>query len=589
MNEMTEITRMRARSVHRILIILFLAAGPIHGSLAQQGTGAELPGSQAGLADVASGYPEHLVVFTDRELYAVNESIRFSAILKTPGGPSRALGSRVLYAELVNAAGTAMARGKFLLEESRANGSLDIPSSLRSGRYYLRSYTRWMRNFGPAAYSYLPIGIVNPYFDEAEGVPPASGKPPLSAVPGYSRMVNLSTDRPAYHAGDSVEVELSLSAGGPAQALDGCLTVVPSGAVDTSAFLFRADPGSGVSPAFQFRYYPEPGGPSLSGVVVDAGGRNPVPGVRVHMSILGMDPAYLITESDPEGKFLLQTPSRTGLQELFVVPEPRSGALVEVLIDQDFSSEDLPFSPGTLDLQPQDEQLASRLSLNMQLKETFLTDSVQNESLSARTDSLPFYGIPEISVRMDEFVSLPSMEEVVENLLPKTFIVRSGGEVHFLIKSDNPLMSMFPSLILVDHIPVFDTESILAIPPSKIRQIDVIPEVYVLGEFKFGGIISLTSVQGDLASIRLPEGSYFFDFLSFQPPRLPGRVRYAGPSKIPDTRNTLCWMEHLELFGENSQKVSFQAGSIPGDYLILFRGLSPGGEVSYGMEHIRVE
>jgi hypothetical protein len=577
------------KMAHRILIILLLAAGPIHGGLAQQGTGAERPGSQAGLADVAAGFPEHLVVFTDRDLYAVNESIRFSAFLQPTGGPSHELGSRVMYAELVNAAGTAVAQGKYLLEEDRSAGSLRIPSSLPSGMYYLRSYTRWMRNFGPAAYSYLPVRVVNPYSDEVEGSPPASGKPPLAAVPADSRGMAMTADMGVYHAGDSVEVELSLRPEGPSQVLQGCLTVVPTGAIDTSAFLFGVDPVYAESPAFQFRYYPEPGGPSLSGMVVDASDRTPVPGVRVHMSILGKDPAYFVAESDPDGKFLMNVPSRTGLQELFVVPEPPSGAPVEVLIDQDFSSEALPFGPGTLDLHPEEEKLASRLSLNMQLQETFLTDPVLDESLSAGTASLPFYGIPEISVRMDEFVSLPSMEEVVENLLPKTFLVRGGGGVHFLIKSDNPLMSMFPPLILVDHIPVFDTEAILSVPPSKIRQIDVIPEVYVLGEFKFGGIISLTSVQGDLASIRLPEGSYFFDFLSFQAPSLPKQARYAGPAKIPDTRNTLCWMENLELFGKAPQKISFQAGSVPGDYLVLFRGLSPEGDVICGMEHLRVE
>ena len=151
------------------------------------------------------------------------------------------------------------------------------------------------------------------------------------------------------------------------------------------------------------------------------------------------------------------------------------------------------------------------------------------------------------------------------------------------------MISMFPPLILIDHIPVFDMEVIMAIPPSKIDHIDVIPEVYVLGEVKYGGIISITSRQGDLASIKLPEGSYFFDYMTYQAPRIPKGARYSGPGKIPDTRNTLFWMDQVELHGDRSLKVSFPAATVPGTYNIIFRGVSPEGEIVIGLNQFTVE
>ncbi|RLD54209.1 MAG: hypothetical protein DRI97_11935, partial [Bacteroidetes bacterium] len=73
------------------------------------------------------------------------------------------------------------------------------------------------------------------------------------------------------------------------------------------------------------------------------------------------------------------------------------------------------------------------------------------------------------------------------------------------------------------------------------------------------------------------------------PPMVLQGPRYSGGSRIPDTRNTLLWMDDLELHKNTPCKVSFQAASIPGYYLILFRGVSSDGELVYGMKPFRVE
>jgi len=117
----------------------------------------------------------------------------------------------------------------------------------------------------------------------------------------------------------------------------------------------------------------------------------------------------------------------------------------------------------------------------------------------------------------------------------------------------------------------------------------VVPEVYVLGEVKFGGIISFTSLQGDLGSIKLPEGSYFFDYTAFQPSLIPQAARFSGQGKIPDTRNTLFWMDHCELPKDKSLRINFQAATVPGTYLILIRGVSSRGDIVYGLNQFKVD
>jgi hypothetical protein len=571
------------RFKYAVLLIILFAGGLISGSHAQSRY-------DSAFIEMAKSYPENLVVFTDRTLYAVNENIQFSALLQSGGKPYHGLGSTVLYAELVNSTGNSLVKGKFQITENRSTGHLGIPSSLLSGIYYLRCYTRWMRNFGSREFSYLPIRVVNPYSKDVAEISTVQGKNDLSPVRRGARLVTASTARQSYHAGEIVDVEFSLSDESIGYVPHACISVVPSGAIDPSAFMYKVNSNPERTMPFHFNFLPEIHGTTISGVVLEKSNQKPAPDTRIHFSILGEEPAYFATQSDQGGRFLINTPSRIGDQEMFVVPEYQSETPIEVRIDNDFSADLLPFDPGSLDLKKDEQALASRMSLHMQLQRAFLADlSTDSAILTLQAEHVPFYGRPEISVKMDEFVNLPNLEEVIGNLIPRTFVTRSSGDVNFMITSENPMISMFPPLILIDHIPVFDMEVIMAIPPSKIDHIDVIPEVYILGDVKYGGILSFTSRQGDLASIKLPEGSYFFDYAAYEPSLIPQGARYSGLAKIPDTRNTFFWADHLELRGNTPHHISFQAPTVPGSYVILFRGLGSDGNIVYGLNYFDVE
>lgn len=541
-------------------------------------------------AALAKKRPEKVLVFTDRSLYAVNEAIQFSATLQSVAKPFPGPGSEVLYVELVNTLGEALVKGKYLLSENRSAGHLSIPSTIPSGNYYLRAYTRWMRNFGAGDFTYIPIRVVNPFSKVVAEESSGTGEDGLNPVQKGSPEVLILAPRPTYGVGALVEIELALMESSISQIQHACLTVVPAGSIDTSAFRHHVDSKPEIPEPFQFNFLPDRNGTAISGTVVASNSGEPAPETRIHFSILGEDPAYLVATSDQDGRFLLKIPERTGNQEMFVVPEHPPDQSLEVRIDNDFTTDALPFYPGSYALQEDEQLLASRLSLQMQLQLAFLAESEPDTSIMTnRIEPVPFYGRPEISVKIDEFVSLPNMEEVIENLIPLTYVVRRGGKADFLIKSDNPMISLYRPLILIDHISVFDMDVVLALPPSKVDRIEVIPEVYVLGDVKYGGIICFTSRQGDLAGMKLPEGSYFFDYATLHPPLAPQGPRYKGGSRIPDTRNTLLWMDHLELQKNTSCKVSFQAASVPGDYLILFRGVSSDGTIVHGLNQINVE
>ena len=109
---------------------------------------------------------EYITLFTDRNMYAVNERIYFSSFYSQGWESAIEPLSKVLYVELVTPSGIPVTNCKFHLSEKGSSGYLLIPADALTGNYYLRSYTRWMQNFGPQSYCYTPLTIINPYKQE---------------------------------------------------------------------------------------------------------------------------------------------------------------------------------------------------------------------------------------------------------------------------------------------------------------------------------------------------------------------------------------------------------------------------------------
>jgi hypothetical protein len=70
--------------------------------------------------------------------------------------------SKILYAEIISPDIRQVSGGKFQILNQSAEGNLIIPDDIISGFYYLRVYTKYMRNNGPASYAYVGLRIVNP-------------------------------------------------------------------------------------------------------------------------------------------------------------------------------------------------------------------------------------------------------------------------------------------------------------------------------------------------------------------------------------------------------------------------------------------
>jgi hypothetical protein len=298
-----------------------------------------------------------------------------------------------------------------------------------------------------------------------------------------------------------------------------------------------------------------------------------------------------VANTDKDGRFVISTHGRTGENEVFVSGKPFWNKEVEIRIDQDYDQElwHLPAKPFALSAETR--EMATGLAVRMQLARNFQYRLVKEsaEPDTGTMNPIAFYGTPSFILEIDEFIDLPNLEEIFINLVPVVSLVRKEGRRIFMVESDNNATAHYDPLVMIDYIPVIDQGELMDLVPEKIKRIEVINDVYIRGNVTFGGVINILSKQEDLAGIDLPQGSFFFDFQALEPADTDiTRVPEPG-ERIPDTRNTLLWLDNVIMEKDDPVEIRCLMPDQPGDYVVLVRGMSPEGEVYAATGRIRVE
>ncbi len=565
-------------------ILMGLASGPV---LAQTPFDADYRNQAAQIR-------EEVQVFTDRTVYAVDETIHFMADHRISGPLGSTPWSSVLYVELIASSGEVLGQGKFPLSGGNAKGALSIPTASLSGNYYLKCYTRWMRNQGPGSFSYTPLKIINPYRSEViASSENGSTTGNIESIAYKEGILECAISSPDVQADQEVVFRLKGASDISIDQLSCCVTVVPEGSVRLSNGQYK-NASQSASDSFIVSFLPDLGdGVSVSGTVISAD-LSSAPYTTLHFSLLGENPDYFACMSDEQGRFVLSTArGRDDLQEFFVTPEQDEESTLEVRIDQEYDSRSLALPSEPFQLSDEELELARKIALNSQLTKAFApgilsVDTIINKGYS-EGNRIPFYGTSVKSLLIDDYVRLPNLEEVFINLMPEVQFYRQQGKNKIKILSNNSSIDIYKPLIMIDHISVFDHEALLALSPEKIERIDLIDEIYLKGNVIFGGVLAIYSRKGDMAGIDLPRGSYFFDYQSFHSELSTVEVAPVQNGHIPDTRNTYFWAGDLVLEQGKQLEIPFQAPGTSGSYVILVRAVAPSGEVYSATAKFSVE
>ncbi|PXX99040.1 hypothetical protein DF185_14255 [Marinifilum breve] len=106
---------------------------------------------------------EKVSLTTDRDIYIAGEEIWFSlGVLELSSNENSKL-SNILYVELLNGDHTPIIKLKYRVEKDIVQSKVQLPDSLSTGKYYIRAYTRWMRNRDVSLYACKIFSVINPF------------------------------------------------------------------------------------------------------------------------------------------------------------------------------------------------------------------------------------------------------------------------------------------------------------------------------------------------------------------------------------------------------------------------------------------
>ncbi|BBE17527.1 hypothetical protein AQPE_1678 [Aquipluma nitroreducens] len=528
----------------------------------------------------ASQLVEKVALFTDRETYVVNEDILFSAFNVSSPALRSTDWSHILYVELIAPNGEAFARKKYEFSQDGTASKLRIPSSVLTGNYYLRAYTRWMRDYSPYNYFYKMITVINPFRGELLEPQGTSDHETATVIAGNSANFNIKTNKKIYQKRDQVSLDISgTSVANSADKL--VVSVIPKGTENQLIPKLTAPTDQKFSPDF----IPETRGLSISGKVVNVADSVPMPFTLVGLTIFKENPENQNVLTNEKGQFFFDLSKLKGEYEIFISAKSNENPLI--LVDNDFSTQkiELPYVP--VNLSEKSKKLYQSLAFNSQMQTLYMQKKVESEVKSFSSDS-SFYGKPDFVLRLDKYIAMPSVRDYIYELMPQLGIRHEGKKTTLKILGVYSDLAIHDPLVLVDMVPVFDIDRVLELQPDKIERIELVTIPYVRGDIVFGGIVSFFSKKGDLAGIDLPSVGRFitYDMLSRN---LVQKDIDAQNQRIPDLRNCLYWNPDLKLRGTESAKISFNTGDCAGDFLIVVRGIDREGKVKIATEAIMVE
>lgn len=517
---------------------------------------------------------ESIYLFTDRTVYAISEKIYFSAYYNAPETGLDQEWSTVMYVELIKWNGIKLLQSKVAIEDNVAMGSLHIPSNLESGNYYLRAYTKWMRNYSQYAYTYTPVKVVNPYTRNIDLGPDTRQTELLEVSPNgkyKENVLQVSEPGSKYGKRDSVVVDIELEDGD----FNGryCVSVARLAKGESEHVSHSFLPPDSTEGSSRIEYLPEINGLSLSGQVLNMISREPVENIKVNLSSYSSSFYYSATNTDQDGFFVFTLPHYNGMHELHVSIENDTSNLNEVLLRSEFCNRPLtlPFIPFMLG--SQERSRMEEMIFNAQVCYRFAPhDSVDTREQVATA----FYGKPPTVILEEDFIELIDLEEFFYELVYNVSIGHRNRKPYLVVHGETSLVS-YPPLLLMDNIPVKNDEKLLAIPCRMIERVEVINSGYIVGDFKYNGIISIFSENRDMAGLEQEENTHFFNFQLFDH-KVTG-CSANGPADenntLPDRRNLLYWNPDLKLSANHASSIKFRTPDAPGEYVLTIRGIDP--------------
>lgn len=328
----------------------------------------------------------------------------------------------------------------------------------------------------------------------------------------------------------------------------------------------------------KFSFPPEYRGHFVTAKVVSSETKEPLSGRPLLLSSPGKIVQLHSAISDKDGNTHFEVRQFYGTKELVVAPVRDSTLRLEVTspFTGKYSTNRLP----NFYIKKSIEPYINQRSIHMQVQSVFHRDD-NDKFVDTHLDSIPFYGRADETYLLDDFTRFPTMEEVMREYVKGVLVRKRKGKFHF-INFDNLNKVNFKNdpLVLIDGLPVFDTDKVMRFSPLKVKKIEVIKRKFFLGQQTFDGIVSYVTYANDLGGFEPDSKSLVLAYEGMQKKREFFSPKYDLPeqreNRTPDTRTLLYWNPEIKMTEKQGQ-LTFYTSDVPGQYRICIQGINSEG------------
>ena len=551
-------------------------------------------------------FKEELFVRTDRDMYITGEQVWFkvyelNGLTHTPSDLSK-----VVYLEMLDKNNFPLKQIKVKTEKSTGSSSFILPENISSGNYIIRAYTNWMKNFPTDQFFYKTISVINPFEsidhlklpsaiknnDSTFSITDSLSQSVISRPPPdvSKKQINytITPGRTDYSSREKVKIEISATdmAGNPVET-DLSVSVAKSAVVSsnglTSFYCFNNR--EGISGRVEGpEYIAELEGHLISGYLRSKATDEPFRKTDISLSFVGKTARCQFGKTDENGEFNFVV-KESGLNEIVIQPLSPDIIGYYVELNQPFSNSFSKLKPGDFYLDSIKINDINKVIIGMQINNIY-EPFRQNRTAETETFIPDFYGKPENSIKMADYIELTSLREVVKEIIPNVYTLKQNGKYDFkLINKFRGQPFENKPLVLVDGVPVYDFEKVLNINSKEIERADVINTRYFFSENIFDGIVSFITKKGNLSVMEFDNSVFRQVYEGCQVQNNFYSPDYSTAimknSRIPDFRNTLFWKPDLHTDKNGKAEISFFTSDDSSGYMIIVEGIASGGKTGF--------
>lgn len=540
---------------------------------------------------------EAIFLHIDRDKYISGEEIWFSIYVTDCKNKTLSPLSVLAYVELLNPWNMPVIQARLKISEGRGEGNFTLPDSISSGTYTVRAYTNHMKNFLPDNCFMQDIDVVNPFSNNGFRRKLTQGNT-INSVrndddSGKVSVISLTADT-LFGRREKVDIRLGKSYGNKEQTTDYqiSISVIPAevnnNLYDINEFLpdFQENNlqyHSGINTPSKYNF--ESNGHFLSGKVKYRQSNVTDSSDYLYMSIQGKVAEFSYAETDSAGRFTFILPVDDKHRNLILQPQFANNNMI-LEIDPSFSWSLPSFKSIKDTLSASTLDLFSELSFNYQTAKIYGINPGKDPNINEDRNlkKRRFYGIPEMEIKLNEYIKLPTMQEVFYELVTGVIIrqKKSGYEMRIT----NPLTGIYyddSPLVMIDGVIINDLTVLMNLDPETVEKIEVVKTPYLIGELILHGIVNVLTEEGDFSNITMPEYAVILPYQVIENTSVISLPEYSDDkirlSRMPDLRNTLYWNPSVKSDKNGEIELSFWTSDLPGTYVIAIQGISVSGEI----------